>query len=52
MICSGMRNPGTVRVSRGGFGLAGLADLLEARGGRLTAGPHGGGWQLDAEIPA
>nr|SBO97656.1 Two-component system sensor kinase [Nonomuraea gerenzanensis] len=36
----------------GGFGLAGLADLLEARGGRLTAGPHGGGWQLDAEIPA
>ncbi|GAA2830655.1 sensor histidine kinase [Nonomuraea rubra] len=36
----------------GGFGLAGLGDLLEARGGRLTAGPHGPGWQVVAEIPA
>ncbi|MFB4262386.1 sensor histidine kinase [Nonomuraea sp. GTA35] len=36
----------------GGFGLAGLGDLLEARGGRLAAGPHGSGWRVDAEIPA
>ncbi|NJP88453.1 two-component sensor histidine kinase [Nonomuraea sp. FMUSA5-5] len=36
----------------GGFGLSGLGALLEARGGSLTAGPHGHGWRLVAEIPA
>ncbi|WP_344489234.1 sensor histidine kinase [Nonomuraea monospora] len=46
----GGSSPGT--RAGGGFGLAGLGDLLKARGGRLTAGPHGGGWQVVAEIPA
>ncbi|MFG2078598.1 sensor histidine kinase [Nonomuraea maritima] len=35
----------------GGYGLAGLADLLAARGGALTAGPHGRGWQVKVEVP-
>ncbi|WP_181449263.1 sensor histidine kinase [Nonomuraea aridisoli] len=35
----------------GGSGLAGLAHLLEARGGTLAAGPHRRGWQVIAEIP-
>ncbi|MCK2218632.1 histidine kinase [Actinomadura sp. ATCC 31491] len=36
----------------GGSGLAGLAHLLEMRGGTLTAGPGARGWRLDARIPA
>ncbi|MFI6290331.1 sensor histidine kinase [Nonomuraea sp. NPDC050790] len=37
---------------RGGFGLAGLSELLAAVGGSLEAGPHGDGWRLVAVIPA
>ncbi|MEU4573651.1 sensor histidine kinase [Nonomuraea sp. ATR24] len=36
----------------GGFGLASLAHLLEARGGKLAAGPDRRGWQVTARIPA
>jgi signal transduction histidine kinase len=44
---------GASRSTRaGGFGLASLAHLLEARGGNLAAGPDGRGWQVTARIPA
>ncbi|MEV1179340.1 histidine kinase, partial [Nonomuraea sp. NPDC049784] len=36
----------------GGFGLASLAHLLEARGGKLAAGPNRHGWQVTVQIPA
>lgn len=43
---------GSSRSARsGGYGLTGLTDLLAARGGTLTAGPHGRGWQVEAEVP-
>ncbi|MFG6195057.1 sensor histidine kinase [Nonomuraea sp. JJY05] len=35
----------------GGFGLTSLAHLLEARGGKLAAGPDRRGWQVTAQIP-
>jgi signal transduction histidine kinase len=44
-----------VRTSRlgGGFGLVGMAERVEALGGRLSAGPVPGvAWQVLAEIPA
>ncbi|MGW1411053.1 sensor histidine kinase [Streptomyces sp. NPDC002403] len=38
--------------SRGGLGLAGLTDRVEALGGTLAAGPHGtAGWQVAATLP-
>lgn len=37
---------------RGGFGLAGLSELLTSVGGSLDAGPHGDGWRVTAVIPA
>lgn len=40
------------RGRRGGFGLAGLAELLQQTGGSLEAGPEGAGWRVNAEIPA
>ncbi|MFI9559599.1 sensor histidine kinase [Nonomuraea endophytica] len=43
---------GTGIGRRGGFGLAGLSELLAAVGGSLEAGPHGDGWRLTAVIPA
>ncbi|WP_067449793.1 sensor histidine kinase [Actinomadura macra] len=36
---------------RGGTGLPGLAERVRALGGELTAGPHGGGWQVRAVLP-
>ncbi|MEU0569655.1 histidine kinase [Nonomuraea sp. NPDC005983] len=42
------------RVSRlgGGFGLVGMAERVEALGGRLYAGPStGGAWEVAAEFP-
>lgn len=37
---------------RGGLGLAGLTDRVEALGGALTAGPHGtAGWRVTAVLP-
>ncbi|NRQ38158.1 two-component sensor histidine kinase [Nonomuraea sp. NN258] len=45
---------GDPRVSRlgGGFGLVGMAERVEALGGRLYAGPSAeGGWQVVAEFP-
>ncbi|MGC0312815.1 signal transduction histidine kinase [Kitasatospora acidiphila] len=36
----------------GGFGLIGMAERVEALGGRLTAGPRpGGGWSVLASLP-
>ncbi|MEV4896487.1 histidine kinase [Nonomuraea sp. NPDC055795] len=46
----GRRSIGLSR--KGGFGLAGLSELLAAAGGSLEAGPHAGGWRLTAMIPA
>ncbi len=34
-----------------GFGLMGLGERVEAAGGRLTAGPVHGGWQVAAVLP-
>ncbi|MFC4911402.1 sensor histidine kinase [Actinomadura gamaensis] len=40
------------RLPSGGFGLAGLAERVDAIGGRLTAGPRPeGGWEVVAVIP-
>ncbi|MFI6502545.1 sensor histidine kinase [Nonomuraea typhae] len=36
---------------KGGFGLAGLGELLAATGGSLEAGPYREGWRLTAVIP-
>ncbi|WIX82599.1 histidine kinase [Amycolatopsis carbonis] len=48
-----VRNDGrTVRGGHGGFGLVGLAERVEALGGRFVAGPdEGGGWLVDAALP-
>ncbi|WP_371782959.1 sensor histidine kinase [Streptosporangium subroseum] len=52
-----VRNHGSaadIRVSRlgGGFGLVGMAERVEALGGRLTAGPvPPGAWEVTAEFP-
>jgi signal transduction histidine kinase len=35
----------------GGYGLAGMRERLLLIGGTLTAGPEGGGWTVQAEIP-
>jgi signal transduction histidine kinase len=34
-----------------GLGLVGIRERAESLGGRLTAGPGGSGWLVDAEIP-
>lgn len=40
------------RRPRGGAGLTGLTDRVEALGGSLAAGPHGNvGWQVSATLP-
>lgn len=45
--------PARRRASRGGLGLPGLTEHVQALDGTLTAGPHGnGGWQLIAVLPA
>ncbi|CAM3416389.1 sensor histidine kinase [Kibdelosporangium persicum] len=36
----------------GGFGLVGLTERVESAGGRLTAGPTGGGWSVTAVLPS
>ncbi|WP_167582728.1 sensor histidine kinase [Kineococcus rubinsiae] len=36
----------------GGFGVVGMRERVTALGGTLTAGPHEGGWVVDAVIPA
>ncbi|MBP2329041.1 signal transduction histidine kinase [Kibdelosporangium banguiense] len=36
---------------RGGTGLAGLAERVDAAGGRFTAAPFGKGWQVAAAFP-
>ncbi|MEU4833253.1 histidine kinase [Streptosporangium sp. NPDC023615] len=52
-----VRNYGSVtdaRISRlgGGFGLVGMAERVEALGGRLLAGPtRSGAWEVMAEFP-
>jgi signal transduction histidine kinase len=48
---SSMSDPRTARLG-GGFGLVGMAERVEALGGRLFAGPHPeGGWHVVAEFP-
>ncbi|WP_258132509.1 sensor histidine kinase [Microbacterium sp. MYb72] len=36
----------------GGWGLSMLAERVEALGGRFSAGPHAGGWLVEAQLPA
>ncbi|MFD1544764.1 sensor histidine kinase [Nonomuraea guangzhouensis] len=45
--------PGPARHShRGGYGLVGMRERVEALGGRLSAGPrHGTGWSVRATLP-
>ncbi|SDJ76720.1 Signal transduction histidine kinase [Nonomuraea jiangxiensis] len=45
---AGPRDP----ARHGGYGLAGLAEVLAAAGGTLTAGAHGKGWRVAAVLPA
>jgi signal transduction histidine kinase len=40
------------RPSHDGAGLAGMRERAEALGGRLTAGPSGNGWRVEAVLPA
>jgi signal transduction histidine kinase len=47
-------SPDNPRVARlgGGFGLVGMAERVEALGGRLRAGPTPeGAWEVVAEFP-
>jgi len=53
-----VRDPGPARerfpdVPRGGSGLPSLTERVEALGGRLVAGPEGGGpgWSVQADLP-
>jgi signal transduction histidine kinase len=39
-------------ASMDGAGLTGMRERAEAIGGRLTAGPWGTGWRVEAELPA
>ncbi|KJS56964.1 hypothetical protein VM98_04330 [Streptomyces rubellomurinus subsp. indigoferus] len=43
--------PGPRRDGGGGTGLAALGERVEALGGRLEAGPYGGGWRVRGELP-
>ncbi|MEV4636718.1 histidine kinase [Actinoplanes sp. NPDC049548] len=36
----------------GGHGLTGMRERVEVLGGRLTAGPHEGGWRVGTVLPA
>jgi signal transduction histidine kinase len=36
----------------GGHGLTGMRERVEVLGGRLEAGPHGGGWRVRTVLPA
>jgi signal transduction histidine kinase len=36
----------------GGHGLTGMRERVEVLGGRLEAGPHGGGWRVRTTLPA
>lgn len=38
-------------ASGSGYGLQGIAERLALVGGRLEAGPTGGGWRVSAEVP-
>ncbi|HWM74298.1 MAG TPA: sensor histidine kinase [Nocardioides sp.] len=40
------------RPSDDGAGLTGMRERAEALGGRLTAGPSGNGWRVEAVLPA
>jgi len=40
------------RPSPDGAGLAGMRERAEAMGGRVTAGPWGSGWRVEAVLPA
>jgi signal transduction histidine kinase len=43
--------PVAVAVPGGGRGLPGMIERVEALGGRLTAGPRRGGWEVSARLP-
>ena len=40
------------RRTPSGTGVLGMRERAEAVGGRLTAGPHDGGWRVEAMLPA
>jgi len=40
-----------VDVPAGGLGVPGMAERIEALGGRLSAGPQGDGWRVCARLP-
>jgi signal transduction histidine kinase len=47
--------PGAVAAADawgGGHGLTGMRERVEVLGGRLEAGPHGGGWRVSTVLPA
>ncbi|GHC47201.1 hypothetical protein GCM10010507_23360 [Streptomyces cinnamoneus] len=48
---SGQDRPWSGDGRRGGLGLVGLAERVEAVGGSFTAGPHGCGWRVRAAFP-
>lgn len=39
------------KVPSGGYGLQGMRERVELLGGTLVAGPHEGGWKVEAEVP-
>ena len=48
----GTGNSSTLAHTGAGFGLRGMRERIELVGGHVTAGPHGTGWRVQAEIPA
>ena len=48
---NGGSKAGGSRVLGGGHGLIGMRERVEVLGGRLTAGPEGGGWRVGTVLP-
>jgi signal transduction histidine kinase len=43
--------PGLLAATGGGYGLEGMRERAELIGARLSAGPHGDGWQVHLSVP-
>jgi two-component system sensor histidine kinase DesK len=43
---------GKLHRSGAGYGLQGIRERVLLLGGQVEAGPAGGGWQVEAEVPA